>query len=398
MVKLHYEAVTKTGELIAGEMKATSEREALRLLSADGLSVLTVGEVEAPREAWFQRSLTRQEVVLAFFELATMLSAGVALAEAVESQSQSEHHPELERFFDHLSNGLRKGESLSSAIDSSALELPVYLVRLIQSGELSGELPACLTRGVAQMEYELDVSSQLKSALIYPAVLVFSGIVAVLMIFVFVVPKFSNLLVESDDLPALAWFVLSAGMLFNKYAYLVAAGLGLLVVAAAQLFRKKHFQKRLRDVLADLPVVGVWLNEVEIAKWSSVMAAMMHSRVELIVAMGMAQNSLQITSRIEKLEQVKRAVRGGESLSKALVDNRVLSPTAYNLIKAGEKSGTLPLMLDAVAKVYDTSCKDRMKTVIALIEPMAILLIGAVIGVLLLGIILAITSVNTLAI
>jgi general secretion pathway protein F len=397
-VKLHYEAVTKSGELITGEIKATTEREALRLLSEDGLSVLAVGEAQEGRKVWFQRSLTRQEVALAFFELATMLSAGVALAEAVESQSQSEHHPELERFFEHVSNGLRKGESLSLTIESSALELPVYLVRLIQSGELSGELPACLTRGVAQMDYELDISSQLKSALIYPAVLVLSGILAILMIFVFVVPKFSNLLVESDDLPALAWFVLSAGILFNKYVYLVVFGLGVLVAAGVQLFRKKHFQTRLRDILAELPVIGVWLNEVEIAKWSSVMAAMMHSRVELIVAMGMAQNSLQITSRIERLEQVRRSVRGGESLSKALVDNRVLSPTAYNLIKAGEKSGTLPVMLDAVAKVYDTSCKERMKTVIALIEPMAILLIGAVMGILILGIILAITSVNTISI
>ena len=116
-MKLHYEAVTKTGELIAGEMKATSEREALRLLSADGLSVLAVGEVEAPREAWFQRTLTRQEVVLAFFELATMLSAGVALAEAVESQSQSEHHPQLERFFEHLSNAVSFSKLLFQVLE-----------------------------------------------------------------------------------------------------------------------------------------------------------------------------------------------------------------------------------------------------------------------------------------
>jgi general secretion pathway protein F len=397
-VKIHYEAVSQSGEVITGDIEAATEREAIRLLSNDGLSVLVVGQPEESRGAWFQRGLTKQEVALALFELAMMLSAGVALAEAIESQSQSEHHPELEQFFEHVSDGLRKGQSLSAAIECSELELPIYLVRLIQSGELSGDLPACMTRGVAQMEYELEISSQLKGALIYPAVLVFAGIAAVLMIFVFVVPKFSNLLIEGNDLPALAWFVLTAGMLFNEYVYLVVLSLALLVVAVIQLSRKKQFQDRLRDGLAELPVVGVWLNEVEIAKWSSVMAAMLHSRVELIVAMGMAQNSLQITRRIEKLEQVRRAVVGGESLSKALVDNRVLSPTAYNLIRAGEKSGTVPQMLDAVAKVYDASCKNRMKTVIALIEPIVVLAIGAVIGVLILGIILAITSVNTLAI
>lgn len=397
-MKLQYEALGKGGELLTGEIEASNEREAMRVLTADGLTVTEVKLPSEPRKPILQRKLKTQEKVIALFELATLLESGVSIAEAVESQAQSEYHPDLNAFFDKVSQGLRKGESLSKAIESTSLALPEFFVRLVQSGELSGHLPACLRKGVEQMEYELDVANQLKSALIYPSVLVFSGIAAVLLIFVFVVPKFANLLTQSNDLPALAWIVLTTGMWFNEYLYLVGIGFVGAIFGLAAMIRQPSVQRKLRNATAKAPIVGRWLTEVEIAKWSSVMAAMLESRVELVVALAMAQKSIQIDQRKQHLEQVEKAVRAGESLSKALSDNRVLSPIAYNLIRVGEKSGTLPAMLASVAKVYDTSCKNRMKTVVAIIEPVAILLIGVVIGVLVLGIILAITSVNTVTI
>ena len=397
-MKLQYEALGKGGELLTGEIEALNKREAMRLLTADGLTVTEVKIPSEPGKPFFQRKLKPQEKVIALFEMATLLESGVSIAEAVESQAQSDYHPDLNAFFNSVSQGLRKGESLSRALESTSLALPEFFLTLVQSGELSGHLPACLRKGVEQMEYELDIANQLKSALIYPSILVFSGISAVLLIFVFVVPKFANLLTESSDLPALAWIVLTLGLWFNEYFYLVGIGLIATVVGLIAMIRQPPVQRKLRNGTAKIPILGRWLTEVEIAKWSSLMAAMLESRVELVTALNMAAKSIQIDQRKQRLEQVEKAVRAGESLSKALSDNRVLSPIAYNLIRVGEKSGRLPAMLASVAKVYDTSCKNRMKTVVAIIEPVAILLIGVVIGVLVLGIILAITSVSTVTI
>ena len=397
-MKLHYEALGKGGEFLTGEIEATNEREAMRLLSADGLTVTEVKTPPEPGKPLFQRKLKLQEKVIALFELATLLESGVSIAEAIESQAQSEYHPKLNIFFDSLSQGLRKGESLSTAIEATSLELPEYFVKLVKAGELSGRLPQCLRKGVEQMEYELDMSNQLRSALVYPAVLVFSGIAAVLLIFVFVVPKFENLLTDSADLPSLAWLVLTTGMWFNDYFYIIGFLFAGGIVMLLSVLRKPAVQSALRNNTAKIPIVGAWLNESEIARWSSVMAAMLESRVELVASLDMAQKSVRLDHYRQRLDQVKKAVRAGESLSKALSDNRVLLPIAYNLIRVGEKSGNLAKMLGSVAQVYDTSCKNRMKTVIAIIEPAAILVIGVVIGVLVLGIILAITSVNTVSI
>ena len=149
--------------------------------------------------------------------------------------------------------------------------------------------------------------------------------------------------------------------------------------------------------LVSFPVVGIWLLETELARWASIMAALLSSRVELLTALGMAASGLGIEQKRNSLERVIDGVRNGESFSKSIGDNNVLSPAANNLIRAGEKTGSVAAMMQSVANLYDVKCKNRMATVITLIEPLAILFIGVLIGVLVLGIILAITSINSVS-
>ena len=395
-MKLQYEAIqADDGQLIRGEIDAATEREAVRLLEKDGMFVTDINESVEKKPSRFQKDISRQEVVLALFELATLLESGVSIAEAVESQAEAQYHPRLNRFFQTLSFSLRSGASLAQAVQKTDLHLPDYLIQLIQSGELSGGLPNCLRRGVEQMEYELDIASQFRSALIYPLILISSGIVAVGLIFVLVVPRFAHILDRGVDLPWLAYAVLNAGMFFNEYYPWLIAFVLAMMASAVWFFRKPEVRSYVYDRLATWPVLGIWLLETEIARWASMMATMSASRVELLASLNLAAAGMGISEKRQNLEKVVDGVRNGESLSKALADFRVLTPTATNLIRVGEKTGALAPMFESVAKLYDVKCKNRMSAVIALIEPLSILLIGLVIGILILGIILAITSINT---
>jgi general secretion pathway protein F len=147
-----------------------------------------------------------------------------------------------------------------------------------------------------------------------------------------------------------------------------------------------------------LPVIGAWLLETELARWASIMAALLASKVELLSALRMATTGMGIEQKRNSLDRVTDSVLNGEAFSKSIADNNVLSPAANNLIRAGEKTGAVENMMQSVASLYDLKCKNRMATVISLIEPLAILFIGALIGVLVLGIILAITSINSVSI
>ena len=396
---IEYEALLEnSNRLVRGQLEAMGERDAIRQLEKKGLVVVDLHEVQERQRSVFRRSVSKQEVLLALFELATLLKSGVSIAEATESQSQSDYHPDIADFFEHVSARLRSGESFAVAVANSKLELPDYLLQLAKSGELSGSLPECLEKGVQQMEYELDIKSQFRSALIYPSVLMLSGLLAVGLIFVLVVPRFGYLLERSDELPWLAVAVLNAGMFFNQFYWVIVPVFVVLIAGLAWSLRKPRVRSRLYEWVGRMPVVGVWIRETEVVRWASMMAALTSSRVDLVSALAMASGGIGLQEMKASLETVVDKIRGGEALSASLVESRVFSATATNLVRVGEKTGAMPEMLSSVARLYDVKCRNRMTVVLALIEPMAILVIGILIGVLVLGIILAITSISTVSI
>ena len=153
----------------------------------------------------------------------------------------------------------------------------------------------------------------------------------------------------------------------------------------------------MRDVLATLPLLDGWLSEVDTAKWASVMSAMLVSRVDLMDALSLASRGVRVSHRKEALERVAGDVRGGTPLSTALEKRGALTPIGYNLLRVGEQSGQLAQMLQALAALHAENSARRMKQFLTLIEPVAVVLLGSVLGVIMIAIILAITSVNDIA-
>jgi general secretion pathway protein F len=389
-----YEIVKRDGELQTGQIKADSEQDAIRQLSLDGRTVVDISALKKERSPVFISKLSHQELILALHELATLLESGVPLVEAINAQSQGRYHPLLNQAFDRISSSLIRGESLLNALKACNLTLPSYLFQLVEAGEMSGLLPKSLREAVEQMEEDLRVNNEFRNALTYPAILVVSGVAAVILIFIFVVPKFSNLLENGNDLPFLSVLVLSSGVWFNENSWALLGGVLVLALMLVSLFRQAKFREQVMNFLAVTPVLREWLTESDTAKWSSIMAAMLSSRVELMTALDLAQRGVRISRRRKKLEQVSKDVKSGISLAEALEKQDALTPTGYNLIKVGEKSGQLDSMLRSLAKLYSDNSSRRIKQVLTLIEPLAILVLGAVIGTIMVGVILAITSVN----
>ena len=394
-----YEAVDRRGEPIEGRLEAESPAAVVRQLSSDGHTVVAVRERRPVTALRFARPLRNAEVVIALQELATLLGSGVALGDAVQAQSGGSHHPAVSAAFAAVAKDLLRGESFLTAMRGSGLPLPEYVYQLLEAGELGGRLPQALGEAVAQLKDDQRVAADLRSALVYPAVLVVSGIAAVLLIFIFVVPKFAHLLgTTGRELPLLATVVLGTGVWFNDNVVLALLAATALALVAAALWRNRGLRARLLDVVARLPVLGQWLAETDTAKWASVMGAMLAARVELMDALTLAGRGVRVAGRRAMLGRAVAEVRQGSALSAALEKQRALTPTGYNLIRVGEQSGDLAPMMRALAGLYEENSARRMKRVLALVEPLAILLIGAAVGLIMAGIIQAITSANELAI
>jgi general secretion pathway protein F len=397
MPRYHYQALNAEGISLEGMLRADSEREAARQLERRGLSVIEVRSGEAGARERRGR-LRNGDVILALQELATMLTSGVSIADAVGSQALGAHHPRIVAAFAGMSRDLQRGQAFSATLSKCGLPLPEYVVQLARAGELTGELGKALRDASAQMEYEQQLRNEMRNALIYPAVLVAAGVAAVAIMFIFVVPRFASLLEQAHELPWLAWAVLALGTWSREQFWLLA----LLLVAAgggaAWALRKPELRARGLDLLSRWPVLGPWLVEADTARWAKMLGALLGNKVPLMRGLELAQAGLQLPQRRARMGEVTRAVRGGASLADALEDHDALTATGYNLVRVGERSGKLASMLDSLARLYEEAGRNRMKRVLILLEPIAILVIGSVIGTIILGVILAITSANDLAI
>lgn len=392
-----YEALDSSGNPVSGTVEETSDRDAARALAAQSLTVFALEPQRQPFAAARRRSgkASQRELQLVLQEFTTLLEAGVALVTALGSLAKSSHHPQLTTAFASMEKSVRRGESFSAALRAAALPVPEYVHQLVQAGEATGRLADALRGGVEQFEYDQRVRAEFKAALVYPIVLVGSGLGAVTIIFMWVVPRFGSLLTRhGDQMPALSRWTIATGVWLSEHAWLVGlVALGLALGVRA-LLRREGVAARLQERAARLPVIGEWLIEAEVGRWSSTLAALLVGRVELIRALGLAAGSVRLGFLRNRLAQVAKAVKGGSTLSAALRENRALNPTGYDLVAVGEVSGELPKLLAALARLYETTGRDRMKRALQLIEPLAIIVIGAVIGTIVTAIILAITSVN----
>jgi general secretion pathway protein F len=398
-VDFQYQAVNAQGQAVSGQISASGEREATRLLGQMDLTPIEI--TPAGRMAAAPQRIKRashQDKALVIRELATLLHAGISLAEAVESIGQTHTDSAIGVVFSYVHGKLRGGESFSQGLKSAQLEWPDYLFQLVAAGEHTGKLAHALESAANQMEYEQRIRSEMRNALIYPSILVFSGIAATLLIFIVVVPKFAGLLKNSRaQVPDISVWVLTAGLFVKENLLWVGLGALAVVLTAVVLLANPVLRARMLQTLSRAPILGAWLIETEIGRWAAMLGTLLENRVPILRAMELAQDGMRLNAVRHKLQQALREVRGGKKIAEALANAQMLNVTGLNLIRVGERSGELAKMLRTLAGLYETSGQERLKRFLILLEPIAILTIGVVIGTIMVAVMLAITSLSNIS-
>lgn len=393
-----YQAIDSSGRAARGRVTASDVREALRQLHGKGLVPTSVSESGGAEVRASRRPPSRQDHILTLKQLSLLLTAGVPLLQAIATLKTQGLHPALSAAFAEVEKRIRSGSPFTTALGAALPDLPAYVPQLAAAGEAIGKLGSALADAVKQMEYEHQVAVEFRNALTYPAFLVAAGISAVLFIFIVVVPKFSSMFAASNQsLPAISRIVLSTGMFLNEHSILVTIMASLVVGLVIGASRDAKIRARCRDLLSQAPLFGAWMREADLAAWASMLSTMLNNGVDLIKALGLAKSGVRSPRLSANLDQVAKLVRGGKSLSHALAELDTFNHTAVSLVDVGENSGELPAMLRSLATLYEEAGRQRMKRFLLLLEPIAIIFIGGVIGGIVTAIMLAITSVNQLA-
>ncbi|HZT87973.1 MAG TPA: type II secretion system F family protein [Stellaceae bacterium] len=395
-MRFRYQALQRDGRLVSGLIEAPSLRGAHRDLRRRGVRPTAI-EPAAPaaKSRARRRRLGRRDYATALKQLHALVAGGVPLAEAVTGLGEASGHPGLAAAYGELTAGLRRGEPLPRAFARAFPEIAPHIHRMIEAGDFSGRLAEALADAAAELEREARTRTELRHTLLYPAFLVCFGVLAIVFIFLVVVPRFAVMFAgRFDKLPLLSAIVIGAGMWFRAHLAPVLALVAGAAAAAMWAWSRPAVRAGLLDAAMRLPLLRRWSGEVEIARWAAVLARLLENRVPLIHSLELARTALRRRDLQLRLGRVERDVRAGAALAVALADSAVLSPTALSLIRVGERAGNLPEMVRGLATLCDEAVRDRSRTILAIVEPAAILVLGTVIGVVAMAIFLAITSVN----
>jgi len=396
-MRFHYQALQADGRVLTGQVEAGSPRDAYRDLARRGIRPTAITPAATRVRAGFatRKKAGRRDELYLLKELHALVAGGVPIAEAVGALEEATTHPALAAAFTRLHTGLHRGEPFAVAFARCFPAFPVYIHRLIEAGDMSGRLGEALADAAAELEREARFRTELRNALVYPLFLIAVGFLAILFMFVVVVPRFAVMFRgKFDQLPWLSYAVIAGGMWIREHLTLGAMVGAAVAAGLTYAFREPEIGNWLRGRLVRFPLLGGWLTEVETARWAAVLARLLENRVPLMSSLELARRALHGSEMQARMAQVERAVRSGRALAAALDDSRILPGTALSLIRVGERSGNLSEMMRSVAAIYDEIVRNRVKAILAIVEPAAILLIGGMIGLMAVAIFLAITSIN----
>jgi general secretion pathway protein F len=401
MPLFEYKAVDKQGGILEGEMDARASNFVAEHLQAQGYMPIQIDEATAGG-GWlsgFGRArVSQDDIAMMTREIATLLRAGLPLDRAVEVVINLAANDEVAEILGDIRQDVRGGSSLYAAMEAQKGVFSRFYLNMIRAGEAGGALEVVMVRLTEFMERAKDLRETVKSALVYPAILVLVAVVSVIVLLIFVVPQFTQMFEESGKaLPLPTQIVIAAGEFFQAWWWaLTAGGLALFALFKRQM-ADPDGRYRWDERFLNLPLVGDLIAKIEMARFSRTLGTLLDNGVSLLGALSIVKETMSNSVMAERLDEVATKLREGKGLGAPLMEAEVFPRLGVHMVMVGEETGRLSEMLIQVADVFDREVQTAVKRTLSLLEPALILGLGLVIGAIIMSILVAILSVNELA-
>lgn len=398
-----YRAATADGRVVQGWLAESSRSEAMVALRRQALVPIALEPVQAqapaaiaraPRSAWIVAAAPGLDAVALWLRsLATLVGAGVPLARALGGSAVLVESAPLASAIERARATVMGGAPLSAALREHLALLPDAVVALVAAGEESGRMGEALGHGAELLETRAALRAQLRGALLYPLLVGLAAGVGVVVLLVAVVPRFAAMLADlGGSLPLSTRLLIGASDVARAWGWL-AIPLGVIAAIAWRAAGADPAARLARDRrLLALPVIGPLRRTIATGRSARILALLLESGSPLVPALQAAARGADDRAHGAELAAVAEGVREGRPLARAI--EGVVPPLAAQLLVAGDEAGTLPAMARRVADTYDAEVARRLRTLIALVEPVLILLFGGVVGFVALAMLQAIYSVN----
>lgn len=390
MPSFRYKALTSAGQHVGGVVAAANEQAVLAELEHRSLVPVEVRE-EAERRRLLGGGVSVRRLATAYQQIADLLRAGVPLLRSLRLVGKNKSAPVLAKVFEGLADAVSEGSELAEAMGERPDIFPRIHIAMVRAGEKGGFLEQVLARLAQFLHAQADLRAKVIGNLIYPTVLVVVGVAVLLLVFGVLVPRFRPML-EAVELNALSAVVFALSDFVRAYwAALVVAVAGV-VVGLWWASKSDRLRQRIAEWQLRLPVIGPLLRSLAVARFCRILGTMLGNAIPMISAMQIAREAAGNAVMEAAVEEATEAVRQGESLAPPLAKSGLFPEDVIEMISVGEAANNLDTVLVTIAETVESRI-DRMLTVaVRLIEPVLLVTLAVVIGVVAIALILPMTQ------
>jgi len=379
-----YKVRDRSGALITGRLAGDSEALVLRRLREMGMTPVEVKKAGTGMKMEINLRPGRvklKQISVFCRQFATMVNSGLPILRALAILADQTDNKEFAQVLVQVRTDVENGSSLSAALGKHPKAFNNLFISMIKAGETGGVLDDVLLNLADQIEKEVELRRQIKSAMTYPVVVV--ALVSLILgaMLLFVVPQFETIYTDlGGQLPLPTRILLGVSSAFRNYWYIVALLGGIGAFLFRRYKRTEAGRARVDAAKIRVPVFGPLFHKVALARFSSTLAMLLRAGVPILQALDNVKETVNNAVIAEAVEDVKASVREGESIAKPLAKHKVFPPMVVQMLAVGEETGAVDTMLDKVAEFYNSEVTATVEALTSLIEPLLIAVIGGCVG------------------
>lgn len=383
-----YRARRFDSKIERGKMEANSEKELLSLLRDKDLFLIDCEEQDIKQNNY---KFNKKELSLFTRELGTMIASGISLIMAMNIITRKESKEKKGNVYKDIYVGLQQGYSFSECLRNGGEMFPALMINMIQSAESSGSLDKTLMTLANQFDKEYRLANKVKSAMLYPIILVVVTVFVLIVVFTVILPSFFELF-EGQTIPTITKIMFGiSNFMINAWMWLILFVM-FMIALIAYLLNQPKIRYRFDRMKLNIPVFGKLSKTIYTARFARSLCSLYASGVSMIQSLNLARDTINNTYIESQFDEVIRQVKDGTTLSKCIQNVDGFDPKLASSIYIGEESGRLESMLDNIANDFDYDAEVATERMVTLIQPIMIIILGIVIGTVIVSVILPMYS------
>jgi type IV pilus assembly protein PilC len=379
-----FKAIDLTGVKAHGEVEADSKQAVSDQLKSRGLVVLDIADKHSSREInlTFFESVNATELAVFARQLATMISSGMSILRALYVLEEQTESKMLKETIVAVRKDVEAGLSLSDAMARHPKVFSTLFVAMTQAGEAGGVLEGALLRVADQLEKDASLKRQIKSAMVYPVLVVVVAVGIMLALCAFLIPVFINVFKEfGGELPAITKVSVFASEVVTGYYWAMFLVTGAVVFTFIKWKKTTWGRKQWDHFRLHIPMkIGTIVQEVAVARWSRTLASLTSAGVPLLLALDITGRTGGNVAIEEAMAGVIDSVKRGGTIAAPLAQAPIFPTMVTHMVGVGEETGALDAMLDKVAEFYEDRVDASVKALTSIMEPIMIIVIGSLVG------------------